>query len=304
MSQTVIGLFRNMSEAQAAQGELLAQGYAANDVRVFSNEHGTSGYESGSTSGHTSSGTGGTGIMDSIKHFFGSMTGADESDHQYYAQGVSRGGVLVAVTTQDNNRADDAIDILDQCGATEIEDGTGATASTGTSTSTRTAGTVGATTTVGGGTLATGNREALAEDDVVGGRRAGVTGEAIPIVEEDLQVGKREVRRGGVRVYSHLVSTPVEESINLREEHARVQRTPVNRPASEADFQAFKEGTIEVVETAEEPVVSKQARVVEEVSVGKEVTERTETIRDSVRHTEVDVEEVTPEIGRSTTAGR
>ena len=45
-------------------------------------------------------------------------------------------------------------------------------------------------------------------------------------------------------------------------------------------------------ETAEVPVVSKEARVVEEVSLDKEITERQETIRDTVRNTEVDVEQI------------
>jgi stress response protein YsnF len=93
----------------------------------------------------------------------------------------------------------------------------------------------------------------------------------------------------------------VEENVQLREERVHVERNPVNRPASEADFQAFKEGSIELRETAEEPVVSKQARVVEEVVVGKDVTERTQTVRDSVRRTDVEVEEVDPEQRRNTT---
>jgi stress response protein YsnF len=66
----------------------------------------------------------------------------------------------------------------------------------------------------------------------------------------------------------------------------------VNRPVSSSDIEAFSEGTIELTETAEEAVVAKQARVVEEVTIGKEVTERTETVRDKVRRTEVDVEEI------------
>ena len=128
---------------------------------------------------------------------------------------------------------------------------------------------------------------------------------AIPVVEEELRVGKREVNRGGVRVYSHVTERPVEEDVQLREEHVRVQRNPVNRPASEADFQAFKEGTVELTETTEEPVISKQARVVEEVVVGKDVTDRTQTVRDSVRRTDVEVEEVAPEQLRNTkTSGR
>jgi len=115
---------------------------------------------------------------------------------------------------------------------------------------------------------------------------------AIPVVEEELQVGKREVERGGVRVRTEVQERPVEEKVNLREEHVRVERRPVDRPASEADINRARQGgTIEVREKAEQPVVQKQARVVEEVVVGKEATQRTETVRDTVRRTDVDVEE-------------
>jgi stress response protein YsnF len=89
-----------------------------------------------------------------------------------------------------------------------------------------------------------------------------------------------------------VVETPVEENVQLREEHVRVERTSVDRPVSAADLDAFKEGTIELTETGEEVVVAKQARVVEEVTIGKDVSERTQTVKDSVRHTEVDVEKL------------
>jgi uncharacterized protein (TIGR02271 family) len=115
---------------------------------------------------------------------------------------------------------------------------------------------------------------------------------AIPVVEEELQVGKREVERGGVRVRTEVQEKPVEEKVNLREEHVRVERRPVDRPASEADINRARQGgTIEVREKAEQPVVQKQARVVEEVVVGKEATQRTETVRDTVRRSDVEVEE-------------
>jgi len=120
--------------------------------------------------------------------------------------------------------------------------------------------------------------------------RSGAQGKAVPVVQEDIQVGKRQVLRGGVRVYSRVVEEPVEENIRLREEHIKVERHPVNRAATEADLAAGKEQVIEVQEFAEEAVVGKQARVVEEVRVGKDVSERTETVRDTVRHTEVNVE--------------
>jgi len=115
----------------------------------------------------------------------------------------------------------------------------------------------------------------------------------IPIVEEEIKVGKREVQRGGVRVYQRIRETPVSESVTLREEHVRVERHPVDQPASAADMAAFnKEGSMELREMAEEPVVEKSARVVEEVVVGKEVTQQTENINDTVRKTDVEVEQL------------
>ena len=103
-------------------------------------------------------------------------------------------------------------------------------------------------------------------------------------------MGKREVSKRAVRVYSDVTNRPVEENIDLRDEKIHVERRPADRPATEKDFAAFKEGTIELTEVREEPVVSKTARVVEEVVVGKEVDHHTETVRDNVRRTDVKVE--------------
>jgi len=123
----------------------------------------------------------------------------------------------------------------------------------------------------------------------------GNNGGSIEVIEEELQVGKRAIRRGGVRIFSHVVTTPVEEQVRLREEHVDVQRRAVNREINPDDMNALRDQTIEVTEMAEEPVVAKRARVREEIVVGKEATERTETVRDNVRHTEVEVENLTPQ---------
>ncbi|MEJ7708347.1 MAG: YsnF/AvaK domain-containing protein [Pyrinomonadaceae bacterium] len=112
------------------------------------------------------------------------------------------------------------------------------------------------------------------------------------MIEERIAVGKRQVERGGVRVQQHVTERPVEESVTLREEHVHVERRPVNQPVDATNMGAFKEGVIEVTEMAEEAVVSKQARVVEEVVIGKEVTEHQETIRDTVRRTDVELEQL------------
>ena len=119
----------------------------------------------------------------------------------------------------------------------------------------------------------------------------GTTGEAvIPIVEEELAVGKRQVEAGGARIRTGVVETPVEQSVNLREEHVTVSRQAVDRSATDADFQTKD---ITLTETDEVPIVAKTARVVEEVVVGKTATERTETVHDTVRRTDVEVEDLT-----------
>jgi len=77
--------------------------------------------------------------------------------------------------------------------------------------------------------------------------------------------------------------------VDLREERATITRRPTDRPVTDSD-KPFEEKSFEVLETREEPVVGKTARVVEEVVVGKETRRREENIRDSVRKTEVEVE--------------
>jgi uncharacterized protein (TIGR02271 family) len=112
----------------------------------------------------------------------------------------------------------------------------------------------------------------------------------LPVIEEEMRVGKREVQGGGVRIHTRMTETPIEEQVTLREERVEVERRPVDRPATTADLDTFKEGTFEVTEKREEAVVDKQARVVEEIDVHKDVEERPETIRGTVRRTDVDVE--------------
>lgn len=134
------------------------------------------------------------------------------------------------------------------------------------------------------------------EAETGGHERGDTAGDvAVPVIEEELQVGKRTVDKGGVRVYRRVIEIPVEESVNLREEHVHVERRPVNRAVSDQDLAMQGDHTIELTETAEEAVISKNARVTEEVRVGKDATEHTQHIHDTVRKTEVEVEEIRPE---------
>jgi len=123
----------------------------------------------------------------------------------------------------------------------------------------------------------------------------------LDVVQEELQIGKRTLDRGGVRVVQRMSEKPVREIVRLREEHAVVERRNVDREATGDDLSMGKDVVVEVHEKVEEPVVAKRARGVEEVVVGKEVREREETINETVRRKDVDVEKLD---GESTDATR
>jgi len=112
--------------------------------------------------------------------------------------------------------------------------------------------------------------------------------QVIPLAEEQLEISKRTVNRSTTRIRRYVVEKPVEESVNLRTERVTVERRQPIEGAT-AGAGAFEERIVEVRETAEEPVVTKTARVVEEVVVGREARERTETVKDTVRREEVEV---------------
>lgn len=110
----------------------------------------------------------------------------------------------------------------------------------------------------------------------------------IPIIEEELEIGKREVDAGGVRVATHVSDVPVEKTVTVREERIRVERRVVDRPVDDRD-EVFQERAFEMKASAEQPYVTKRAHIVEEIRVHKDAEEHEEKIQDRVRHTEVDI---------------
>lgn len=112
-------------------------------------------------------------------------------------------------------------------------------------------------------------------------------------IEEELAVGKRKVVQGGVRVSRSVTEQPVEESVTLRTETVEVDRRPVSRKLSPAEAEAaFEDKTVEMIGTTEEVEVTKEAHVVGEVALSRQVTEHEQTVKDTVRRTNVDVEKV------------
>jgi stress response protein YsnF len=103
------------------------------------------------------------------------------------------------------------------------------------------------------------------------------------------------VEQGGVRVTTRVEEVPVNEQVTVREEHVSVDRRAVDRAVTDADLAAVQQGAFEVREHREEVVVDKQARIVEEVVINKDVDTHTETIQDTVRSTDVNVQEITGE---------
>lgn len=230
--------------------------------------------------------------------------GVPESDAQIYAEGVRRGGVLLVGRVADSS-CGRALDIIERYDPVDPElhgqrlrdsgwTGYDETAADYDEVQAREERSRYAT---GLSAAAAGMRDvntARTDDAYIGDEnaRVGEVGreEHIPLAEEQIEVGKRTVERGGVRVRARVVEMPIEELIRLRDETVTVERREVSpdRAATEADFQ---DRTIEVTETDEVPVVSKTARVTGEVVIRKDVDERTETVSDTVRRTEVDVDD-------------
>jgi len=216
--------------------------------------------------------------------------GIPEESAHVYAESVRRGNVLVTAQVADN-RVEEATRIMERPGLIDIE---------GEAESWRSSGWKRFDDQGTYSTYMTDRQRMPATDTTMRTNIArDVDDETIEVVEEEMQVGKRAVETGGVRVKSYVHEVPVEEDVRLRKEHVEVERRPVNRPATPGDLNAFRDETIEVRETQEEAIIGKEARVVEEVHVRKDVDERTEKVRDTVRRTEVEVEQ----LGKSGRAG-
>ena len=125
--------------------------------------------------------------------------------------------------------------------------------------------------------------------------------ETIPVVEERIRIGKRETGHGRVRVRAYTVEEPVNESVELRDERVEIERRAVDRPAV-AD-RDYLDRTLEAEEYREEAVVQKEARVVEEIGLRKTSDTHTETVSDTVRRTEVEIEHDRDDLSRDTLAG-
>jgi uncharacterized protein (TIGR02271 family) len=250
--KTVIAAYDRPGEAQRAFDALLESRFSRDQVRLSSAADVDTGVWSESSSTHRTLGQ-------KIAHFFGFD---DEGATATYAEAMRRGSSVVVVEARSEEEAQRATTILGRFDPIDIDRRAAEWEASGW------------------------RRPALETD-----RTARSAETTIPVVEEQLQVGTRVVQSGGVRIFSRVREIPVEQRVELREERATVTRRPTDRPVTDAD-RPFEDKSFEVRESREEPVVGKSARVVEEVVVGKETRKREESVRDNVRKTEVDVQQV------------
>ena len=219
----------------------------------------------------------GAGVGAAAGGLVGSLTGAgvSEADAHTYAEHVGRGGTLVTVRSTDEMATQ--VEYILEHGV--VHDGVAPVAAAPM--------------------MAAPVADTMAMDTPVMAAPVGApmtaTGpidDKLQVVKEDLVVGKREVESGAVRVTSRVVETPVTEQVTLHEERVAIDRRPVNYALSGAAADAFRERTLAARATSEEAVVGKEARVVEEIGLHKEASDRVETVHDTVRETKVDVEQL------------
>jgi len=277
MSRTVTALYDTRAEAEAAR-DRLSSAVDVDSVKII--DQGSSSGSSGSHGGHSSA--------------LGGLHLAHEDRHAY-GEGLRRGGAMLCAEVDGDEGTDKIIRILEQTSSVDLDDRQESWRSEGWQPYGATSGTAGG---FGGSTTETSGFGASSGTAgmTTGNENRTVQEEHIPIVEEELRVGKREVTRGGARVRSYIKEVPVHEQVTLREEHVSVERRPVSDTLSTADLNSgdlLRERTVEMTETAEEAVVAKQAHVTEEVVVRKTAEEHVENIDDTVRRTEVEIDEGT-----------
>jgi uncharacterized protein (TIGR02271 family) len=115
--------------------------------------------------------------------------------------------------------------------------------------------------------------------------------EVLRLAEEQIDIGKRLVATGKSRIRRFITEKPVEQQITLHDERCEVARREVTDPKLAKDID-WKDLTIEVTETSEQPVITKTARIAEEVVIRRRRSEHVETIRDRIRRQQLEVERV------------
>jgi uncharacterized protein (TIGR02271 family) len=257
MTRTITAMFDSRAEAETAR-EQLARCEGVQNVQILDQS------SAGAMSSGEYSSSQNRGFWAELKSAF-----VPDEDRHTYEEGARRGGAVLTASVDDTG-ADQACRILDEANCVDIDQRSSEWRESGWD-----------------------YQPGSSASGLSGNTQRGeVAEEHIPISEEELRIGKREVERGGVRVRSYVVEEPVHEQVSLRDEHVSVELRAVDEPVA-ATGDAFQERTIEMTETAEEAVVAKEARVREELVVRKDVEQKVEDVNENLRHTEVEIDDET-----------
>ena len=314
----IVALYDTMAEANAAKQALVNAGIDGGSVQVMDKS-------ADSMAGGVDYESGNQGFWGAIKSLF-----VPDEDAHAYSHAIDKGHAMIVVSPSRTSNREQIIHVLEGTNPIDFDAkleewrqsgydynapaaGAAAGGAMGAATASTTvnraaatpvnyavnqatatdnipssAATTGAASSMAGGKVATGTAATRPQATVA----AGTDQDTIKVMEERLRVGKREVATGAVRVRSYVVERPVEEQVSLHEERVSIERHPVDRAVTAADAAgAFQDRTIEARATSEEAVVGKDVHVIEEIGLKKEASDRTETVRDTVRKTEVDVED-------------
>lgn len=281
--ETIVAVYDTAAHAEAAVRDMLA----ANVPQSAISQHADT----------TDTSTGTVTETGSEKGFWSSLFGGEpDHDSSVYDRSLRGGSTVVTVKVPEAHVAG-VMKILESHNPVDIDERAASYGASQTTTTTRAP--LGSAMPVETGMM--GKTQSAAATTTAGMTgRAATDNDTLQLSEERLAVGKRMVNRGTTRIRRFVVETPVEQQVTLHDEKVVVERRPVSdaRPVGTADF---SEKTVEMTESAEEAVVSKQAFVKEEVNLRKQATERVETVRDTVRREDIEVEQVPSAKTASTT---
>ena len=267
--ETVVAVFDTAAHAEAAIKALKAGGFADADISLFDDARLKAG-KAAIAAGVREAG------------LWHRLFGRDVHQHEasVYGQTIEEGGVVVSARVLDSEVAH-AIAILDLHRPVDVHD---RAVTSGIAPAAHVAAIEKKLDAV---------PLAPAQQVAVSPKLAAAHDEVLRLAEEQLQVGKQMVETGRTRVRRFVTERAVSADVNLHEEHAEVLRRAVTDPKYVGDID-WADQEIEMVESAEHALVSKTARVVEEVGLKKIGTDHVETVHDKLRRQQVEIERVGP----------
>lgn len=272
--EKVVAVFDTAEHAQNAVRALQGAGFSAADISVVNNDT----LDDRGAKIATETG------------FWHRLFGSDTDLHEakVYGHTVGQGGSVVTLRAPDN-LVDKAVALLHTHNPVDVNQ---RAASLGIIAAA--AAPMAAQAAAGAKTVSGAAPSVAAKAPAVGTAGTGREDEVLRLAEETLNVGKRQVEAGMTRVRRFVTERPVETQVTLHEEHAEVARRAISDPSYIKDID-WSDRTIEVRETKEQAVVSKSARVAEEVVIHKKGSDRVETVKDTVRRQQAEVERVDPD---------